>query len=225
MIADLSAKLGIVFAEYGNDGIALEILSFGHLVGIVIGLGTILYLDGGFFLSVVRNSWDGYRTFMSGTLFRIATKYVTVGLAILWLTGCGFLAYYAMFDPEKLANPKLHAKLAFVSVLTVNGFVLHRFVFRRVAGMADCGEILNSRIGLVGLFCGAVSCASWIGAFLLGALPVLDNAVSFPIIVSAWVILVLLFFLSARVAIAFSVRRERMPAQLFAERAQSAPRP
>ncbi len=196
-----------VFAEYGIDGIAMGVLSFGHLVGIVLGLGTTLYLDGGCFLSIARNSWDGYRTFMSDPLFEIATKYVMVGLGILWITGCGFLVHYALYDPEKLANPKLYAKLASVSMLTINGYFLHYLVLRRVANMRSCSQLVRSNIGPLCLFCGAVSSSSWIGAFLLGALPVLNNSVAFPMFVSAWAVLTLIVYFCARVAIGLSTRR------------------
>lgn len=195
-----------IFAQYGMDGMAMGILSFGHLVGIVLGLGTTLYLDGGCFLSIARNSWDGYRKFMSGALFEIATRYVMLGLGILLITGCGFLVHYAIFDPEQLANPKLHAKFALVSILTVNGYFLHYIVLRRVARMGNCSQFLKSRMGPLCLFSGAVSSASWIGAFLLGALPILNNTIAFPIFVSAWAVFALIIYFCARVAIARSAR-------------------
>lgn len=201
-----------VILDYGIDGLAMCLLSFGHLVGLVLGLGTTLYLDGGCFLSIARNSWDGYRTFMTGALFEIATKFVMVGLGILWITGCGFLIHYSIFDPEKLANPKLFAKLAVVTVLTVNGYFLHYVVLRRVAGMRDCGQLLKSRIGPLCLFSGAVSSASWAGAFLLGALPILNNAVAFAMFVAAWAVLALVVYFCARIAIGRSARHNRTTA-------------
>lgn len=197
-----------VFAEYGIERIAMGILSFGHLVGLVLGLGTTLYLDGGCFLSIARKSWDGYRSFMSGALFEIATKFVMVGLGILWITGCGFLIHCALFDPDKLANPKLHAKLACVTMLTVNGYFLHYVVLRRVAEMRDCSQLLTTRMGPLCLLSGAVSSASWIGAFLLGALPILNNQIALIAFVSAWAVLTLVLYLSARVAIGSAARRE-----------------
>lgn len=201
-----------VIQDYGIDGLAMGLLSFGHLVGLVLGLGTTLYLDGGCFLSIARNSWDGYRRFMSSALFEIGTKYVMVGLGLLWITGSGFLIHYSVFDPEKLANPKLYAKLAVVTVLTVNGYFLHYLVLGRVARMSDCGQFVKSRIGPLLLFSGAVSSASWAGAFLLGALPILNNAVAFSVFVLAWAVLALVFYFCARIAIGRSTRRDRKTA-------------
>lgn len=197
-----------LFLEYGIDGITKSILSLGHLVGLVLGLGTTLYLDGGCVLSIAGRSWDGYRSFMSGSLFGFATRYVIVGLAILWITGCGFLIHYAVFSPEKLANPKIYAKLALVSVLSINGYLLHHHVLRRVAEMKDCGHLLTSRVGRLCLLSGAVSAASWTGAFLLGALPVLNNKVSFFMLVAIWAVFVLVAYLSAKGFIVLFGHRE-----------------
>lgn len=198
----------LAFSQYGLEGLTRTILSFGHLVGLVLGLGTTVYLDGGCFLSIARKSWDGYRSFMSGTLFAVATKYVTVGLCILWVTGCGFLIHYDIFAPEKLANPKLYAKFAFVTVLTVNGYILHRHVLGRVAKMRDSSHLLKSNIGPLCLLSGAVSSASWASAFLLGALPILNNVVEFSQFVAVWALLVVAAYLCARLLIALHGRGE-----------------
>ena len=198
-----------LFMGFGAEVVAKGVLSFGHLIGLVLGLGTTVYLDGGCFLSIVRGSWEGYRSFMTSGLFRIATKFVMVGLGLLWITGCGFLIHYSVFDPGKLANPKLYAKFAFVIVLTVNGYLLHYVVLQKVVTMVECGQLLRSRIGPLCLFSGAVSSASWIGAFLLGALPMLNNTLAFAVFVAAWAMLVLTLYLTCRVVIALAARRER----------------
>ncbi len=203
-----------LFLGFGLEGAAMGVLAFGHLVGLVLGLGTTAYLDGGCFLSIARGSWGGYRSFMAGPLFGIATKFVMIGLGLLWVTGCGFLVHYSAFDPGKLANPKLYAKLAVVTVLTVNGYVLHYLVLKRVRRMDACADLLRSRVGPLCLFSGAVSSASWIAAFLLGALPVLNNGMEFAQFVVAWAALVLVLYLAARIAIARAAGREFQAAVL-----------
>lgn len=197
-----------LFLGFGLEGAAMGALAFGHLVGLVLGLGTTAYLDGGCFLSIARGSWGGYRSFMAGPLFGVATKFVMVGLGLLWITGCGFLVHYSIFDPGKLSNPKLIAKLAVVTVLTVNGYALHYLVLMRVRHMDACGELLQSRVGPLCLFSGAVSSASWIAAFLLGALPVLNDGLEFAVFVVAWAALVLVLYLAARIAVARAAGRE-----------------
>lgn len=193
-------------ATYGVEGLTKSILSLGHLVGLVLALGTTLYLDGACFYSIARRSWNRYTAFMSGALFSFATKYVVVGLVILWVTGCGFLAHYALFDPEKLHNPKIYAKLTLVAVLTVNGYFLHHQVLGRVARMKDCGQFLRAKADRLCMFSGALSAATWAGAFMLGALPVLNNAVDFSVLVAIWAALVLATYLCAKVYIALATR-------------------
>ena len=64
-----------LIAAYGIDGLSKCFLSLGHLVGLALGLGTTLFLDGGCVLSIVNRSWCGYRTFMSGALFAFITSF------------------------------------------------------------------------------------------------------------------------------------------------------
>ena len=136
-----------LIASHGVDGLLKCLLSLGHLVGLALGMGTTAFLDGGCILSIANRSWDRYRAFMSGALFRCATGFVIIGLALLWLTGIGFLVHYAVFAPEKLANPKIYAKLALVTVLTANGALLHHSVLRRVADMDDLRDLLSTTAG------------------------------------------------------------------------------
>ena len=196
-----------LFAIHGIDGISKCLLSLGHLIGLALGLGTTLFLDGGCVVSIAKRSWSGYRTFMSGALFHCATRFITIGLAILWVTGIGFLVHYAVFSPDKLANPKIYAKLALVTVLTANGAFLHAYVLRRVADMDDPSGMMSSGVGRLCLFSGAVSAASWIGAFLLGALPILNNVISFSILVAIWAGMVLAVFLCAQAIVSLHNRR------------------
>ena len=157
----------------------------------------------------MKRSWSGYRTFMSGALFHYATRFITIGLAILWATGIGFLVHYAVFSPDKLANPKIYAKLALVTVLTANGAFLHAYVLRRVADMDDPSGMLSSGVGRLCLLSGAVSAASWIGAYLLGGLPILNNVVGFTVLLTIWAGMVLAVFLCARAIVSWNDRRNR----------------
>ena len=196
-----------LIASHGVDGLVKCLLSLGHLVGLALGMGTTAFLDGGCILSIANRSWDRYRAFMSGALFRCATRFVIVGLALLWLTGIGFLVHYAVFSPEKLANPKIYAKLALVTILTANGALLHHAVLRRVADMDDLRDLLATTAGRLCAFCGAVSGASWVGAFLLGALPILNYVVSFEILLAVWAALVATAFGCVRALLAMHARK------------------
>ena len=63
-----------------------------------------------------------------GRTFHFISDAVTIGLCLLWLSGLGFLALYAMESPEKFENPRLWANVIVVIVLTINGVIIRAFV-------------------------------------------------------------------------------------------------
>lgn len=93
---------------------------------------------------------------------------VTRLLVILWGTGLMLIVLgYAKEGGHYLANPKLWAKLSVVVVLSANGLLLHRIVFPLLTvRIAFCDLPLQERV-LAGAL-GAVSCASWLFAAMLG---------------------------------------------------------
>lgn len=81
------------------------------------------------------------------------------------------------------------------------------------------GHLLTSRVGRLCLLSGAVSAAAWTGAFLLGALPVLNNKVGFSILVAIWAAFVLVAYLSARgFIVLFGHREPRWNVHVHAEK-------
>lgn len=92
-------------------------------------------------------------------------KKVSYLLGILWITGIGLLALKPGLDLSLiLANSKLAAKVTIVSILTINGILLHLIVFpsfnseRKAKRMVALSSVL-----------GAISTTSWIFASLIGA--------------------------------------------------------
>ena len=82
-----------------------------HLLGVALSVGSVLILDlrlATLLLGRRVNSFDV-------KLIELLTPLVRIGLALLWLSGLGFLAYYSFYDPHLLANPKLHAKILIVA--------------------------------------------------------------------------------------------------------------
>ena len=49
------------------------------------------------------------------------SRFVALGLLMLWISGFGFLLLYLATEPEKVLNPKIWAKTVIVGILTVNG--------------------------------------------------------------------------------------------------------
>lgn len=166
-----------------------------HLLGMCFGLGGATMLD----LWILRWMRRGSLPVEIGRIFHFISDAVTAGLCLLWLSGLGFLALYAMESPEKLENPKLWAKVIVVIVLTINGIIIHAFVLP--AALRDLSRPLlfgvsRSRAALF-LASGAVSGVSWYTAFAFGIFRELNNTVTFTLLVIMWLTLVLAASLAA----------------------------
>ena len=97
-------------------------------------------------------------------LHRLASK-ITYLLAILWITGIGLLAIKPDLDLDLIfANSKLAAKITVVSVLTINGLLLHLFIFPSFSSPQKAKRIVMASCILT-----AISTTSWISAALVGA--------------------------------------------------------
>jgi hypothetical protein len=94
-----------------------------------------------------------------------SARAVSIGLSALWASGLMLVALDAATSTGPwLPSAKLQAKLIVVTVLTVNGWVLHARVFPRLVGKdmrIDCR--LWSAAAL-----GAISSASWVTASFVG---------------------------------------------------------
>lgn len=143
-------------------------LRFVHFIGLALGLGGATVLD----LILVRFFISDRITPEKWIVFRFVSTLVNVGLLLLWLSGLGFLLHYALFDPVKLTNDKIWAKLAIVWILSVNGLFIHGIVLPRIE--QQIGRSLFSSMGewqrQAFLASGAVSAVSWYVPVALGAL-------------------------------------------------------
>lgn len=145
-----------------------------HFIGLALGLGTATFLD----LMIVRFMLRSKIRQSQADAFHFGTRVVTVGLILLWISGLGFLAYYGAFDPEKLANPKIWAKVSIVAVLTVNAVYLHRAVLplvdQQVSRTLFDGLSLRQRVLM--LIGGATSATCWYVPVALGSIPQFNNS-------------------------------------------------
>ena len=103
-------------------------------------------------------------------IFHIISNLVALGLALLWLSGLGFLIIYSQTNPALLGNPKLWAKVAIVVVLTINGVYIHWRVLPILQAQAGLMlfENLLPHVRHAMLTAAAVSTVSWYVPFLLG---------------------------------------------------------
>jgi hypothetical protein len=148
---------------------ALEFTRLGviyvHLIACCVAIGLVFTSD----LAMVRSLFKGE----AGT--RVDPKHLSelqtsVGAALvaLWISGAAVVALDASTKGwEYFANPKLHAKIAIVVLLTLNGYVLHRNVLPL---MQKAGSVLRLSFSqqMLAIFTGAVSGVSWFYAAMLG---------------------------------------------------------
>ncbi|MCJ2087222.1 hypothetical protein MKK88_14685 [Methylobacterium sp. E-005] len=155
-----------------------------HLLGVCFGLGGATMLD----FWILRWLRWGDLPGEIARIFGFVSKVCTVGLALLWLSGLGFLALYAVEAPDKLANPKLWAKLTVVLVLTLNGLVISLAVLPNV--LRDVGRPilhgLSAPRAALFLVSGAVSGVSWYTAFALGLTREFNGTVAYAMLIGLW---------------------------------------
>jgi hypothetical protein len=146
-----------------------------HFIGLALGLGTATFLD----LMIVRFMMLEKVRQSHAEAFEFGTKVVTAGLVMLWISGLGFLAYYWGFDPEKLANPKIWAKVSIVGVLTANAIYLHKLVLplvqaqvsRTLFGGLTRGQRIRMIVG------GTTSVTCWYVPVALATIPQFNNSI------------------------------------------------
>ncbi len=160
-----------------------------HLCGLVLGVGAATLLD----LIIARFILMRGISFEHVYVVDFSSKIVTIGLVLLWISGIGFLIHYGVFEPAKLQNPKIWAKIAIVAVLSVNGLLVHYFVLPRIRNQVgkrlldglspfDCSLVLLA---------GTVSVISWYVPLILGAIPQLNYVVPAEVILSSYALLLI----------------------------------
>ncbi len=165
-----------------------------HFCGLALGVGAATLLD----LIIARFILMRGISYEHVYVVDFSSKIVTIGLGLLWISGIGFLVHYGVFDPAKLQNPKIWAKIAIVAVLSINGLLVHYFVLPRIR---------NSLV----LLAGTVSAISWYVPLILGAIPQLNFVVPAEVILSSYAVLVLAVNAVIQGAIAFSLGSYSIP--------------
>jgi hypothetical protein len=173
-----------------------------HFCGLVLGVGAATLLD----LIIARFVLMRGISYEHVYVVDFSSKVVTIGLGLLWISGIGFLIHYGVFDPAKLQNPKIWAKIAIVAVLSINGLLVHYFVLPRIRNQVgkrlldglspfDCSLVLLA---------GTVSAISWYVPLILGAIPQFNFVVPAEVILASYATLVLAVNAVIHCAIVFS---------------------
>lgn len=130
------------------------VLLYSHLLIAALAVTQVLFTD----LSIAAGRFT--RPGLQRT-----THHITLLLLALWATGLGIIYLDTGFDIGVLATkPKLILKLLCVAVLTLNGYVLHRFSFPVVVGE---GVLTKGQTLLLALT-GSLSTSHWLMAAFVG---------------------------------------------------------
>ena len=179
-----------------------------HVTALAVGMGGALLLDGYLFGYLYRRAVTEH----VAELATLGGRAIAAALAVLWLSGFGFLLQYALENPEKLANPKLWAKVSIVAILTANGYLIHRTILARV--QTCIGKPLLAGLSLATaqpiLMLGTISGVSWLTAFVLGMVRELNDVVAAPKILTVYVALLVA---TNMIAAAVHQRASRAPSK------------
>lgn len=172
----------------------LTIVKMVHLVGLMMGFGGAVLTDFVALFGAILKPIDKLVVQIS----TILSKIVFVGLFILWGSGAILLYIRISNDSIVLTNEKIWAKVAIVTLLTINGFVVHRFALHRMAKRV--GQRLfdastpNETAALC--FVAAVSSVSWIVPFVLGTASELNYRVAVEDVLGAYANLIIIVWLA-----------------------------
>jgi hypothetical protein len=150
-----------------------------HVVGAAIGVGAATSSDW-LFLHSIR---DRVITSEQYNFLNRVSHVVMAGLAIVVLSGVAIV----LQNGEVFGYPSFLAKMFFVFLLIINGFVFHVVLLRFLRDHRDerlTDETLANRLWLFATT-GALSVVSWYGALLIGAMD--------PLQISIWLLLGIYF--------------------------------
>ncbi len=139
------------------------LLVYAHLLAACVSVGILLLQD----LALAKTRGNPLPEKMVHDL-RTAADIMFAALVVLWVTGLALVIVGYLDNPQQyLMNPKLWAKFTVVSILTLNGLLLHYFSFPRVVshtGLLGRSPLEQSLIAATG----AISSTSWLFACFLG---------------------------------------------------------
>lgn len=181
---------------------------YAHLLATCLALGSILVADWRMFRERHQRLRPEGLAGLAQTQ-RIANS----SLAALWVSGALLvLLGYADQSMHYLLNQKLWAKISVVSLLTLNGVLLHRYAFPALRqGVIPAYLPARKRHALATL--GGISGASWLFAALLGIARPWNHTLAYPEVMSLFAG-VLAFAVMAAISVSGRALLPRAPVAL-----------
>lgn len=134
-----------------------------HVIGVIIAMGSALVSD-------LLFSFYGHDKKLSQSETKTLNLLSTVvwgGLVVITISGLGlFLSDHVRY----LASVKFMVKMSIMIVLVLNGYVLHRYVSKKMIKRGFLSNHKFTGIRKVAFACGAISVISWFSVCILGIL-------------------------------------------------------
>lgn len=177
-----------------------------HLIACCVAVGLILTSD----VALIRNLLRGGAPEPDHARHLEQLKSsVSLALIALWVSGIGIVGLdYAGKGMEYFLNPKLQAKVAIVSLLTLNGFILHGTILPALQKSGSLLQLTPSMRTLA-LFAGSVSAVSWFYAAMLGIGRPLAWKYSLIELMAAYPLLIIAGFLGMQLLCNWAERRNQ----------------
>ena len=153
-------------------------LTIMHLLGFSFGLGLATIVDVLLIRALLRNQ---ALTKNQYNMIHQLSVYVMIGLAVLWVSGAGFLLFYKFSSPEKICNPKVWSKFTVVLILSINGFFIHRYLLPKLKQCIGLNLMDHKSYKQLSIFCatGVLSIVSWYTPFIFGVADQLNYTVGY----------------------------------------------
>lgn len=164
-----------------------------HLVACCVAIGLVLTSDVAMVRDLLKRK---VFTEHDNAHMESLQKSVIIALIALWVTGIAIIGIdYLEKGMDYFMNPKLHAKVIIVMLLSYNGILLHRLV---LPALQKAGTLLNLGFSarMLALFCGSLSAVSWMYAAMLGVGRPLAWKYSLSELLMAYPVLIVLGFLT-----------------------------
>lgn len=168
-----------------------------HLIAACLAIGVLLIQD------IALAKWRGgvMDTDAIANLQR-NSGLVTLALVVLWVSGLAIVVIGYLDNPAYLQNQKLWGKYTVVSILTLNGLLLHYYSFNVLTsarGFIGAGRTAQ----LVVLVTAVVSLVSWLYSCYLGIARPWNNVAPY-----SYVMMVYSIVLTGALVIALGLWRE-----------------
>ena len=163
-----------IFATLLSDPVVLlrNALRLLHFTGLILGIGVATMLD----LVALRFFFNRRISEGAFDIFKFGSSIVGAGIVTIWVSGLGFLLLYLAFEPIKLTNEKVWAKMVIVLILTINGAFIHKTILPMLKAQVGKsifeGRTMTERRTFV--LAGTVSVVSWYAPLIIASMSALN---------------------------------------------------